>query len=514
MRQVRKLADVIDEQNASIDAVNDKLDNFDISGVETDIANLKKTVGQVEISTEENTTHLTTVDSTLDNHAREINTIKAKDVSQDSEIQGLSESVVSDLTGEFNNDTRVLKLSIERESAPSIDCDVVIPSGGTTGQYTSGNGIDINSNNVISAKIDNSTIKVNASGQMYSVGGGSGGKTYTAGTGINISDSDVISVKTDVVALKSDISDMETKTDANSTFATKTEFNTLKGSVGDAIKPIDIENNKYTVRINMESLDGQQNSIVFPSASDSSAGIINIDEYIPLSLFIGGADEGFYTNVETALIPSVDNTTIHYNSNNQLEVIGGGSSSDKNWVEIDLTNMQFTYVENANGEITKGYKQVTSTTKSNYVGSKQAPATVGGFTLDYFCKGVADYSYSTTPTTKTLYVMINCQKAVINVLRNRINYYLEKAKGSQYIVSISGKLWFRFLSTPDGTANLYRQSNGSDFIFSADIDSNRLLNISITTLNSNYIASDIQLYGKTVDVEMEGSVTDIVISQD
>lgn len=318
MRQIRKLAGVIDEQNASIEAVNDKLDNFDISGVETDISNLKKTVGQVEISTEENTTHLTTVDSTLDNHAREIATIKTKDVSQDTEIQGLSESVVSDLTGQFNNDTRTLKLSIERESAPSIDCNVVIPSGGTTGQYTGGNGINIDSNNVITTKIDNSTIKINDSGEMYSVGGGSGGKTYTAGNGIAISSSDVISVDTSVVA-------------------TKTEFNDLKSGVGDAIKPIDIvSGDDGRLYIKMDSLDGQQNSKELPIATLAKNGLIDSGSYLTLQYLINGWVNGFF-NVrgpeDDVLASSVDGTTIHYNSSNQLEVIGGSSS--KKFSEID-----------------------------------------------------------------------------------------------------------------------------------------------------------------------------------
>ena len=335
MRQIRKLAGVIDEQNASIEAVNDKLDNFDISGVETDISNLKKTVGQVEISTEENTTHLTTVDSTLDNHAREIATIKTKDVSQDTEIQGLSESVVSDLTGQFNNDTRTLKLSIERESAPSIDCNVVIPSGGTTGEYTSGNGINIDSNNVITTKIDNSTIKINDSGEMYSVGGGSGGKTYTAGNGIAISTSDVISVDTTVVATKTDISDMETKTNANGTFATKTEFNTLKRGVGDAIKPIDIVTSANALTIKMASLDGQENTKVIPKATASHPGLLDAGDYDTVSLLTAGVAEGLLIDQGLGIQVPVDNVTIRYNDDNNLEVIGGGGSSSKKFTEID-----------------------------------------------------------------------------------------------------------------------------------------------------------------------------------
>lgn len=306
MRSLRKLAGLMDEQNASIDAVNERLDNFDLSGVESDIATLKTDVSQVEISVGENTEHLKTVDSTLNNHATEISSIKAKDVSQDSEIQGLNESVVSDLTGEFNNNTRTLKLSVERESAPSIDCSVVIPAGGSTGNYTGGTGIDINSNNVISAKIDNSTIKVDSSGQMYSVGGGSGGKVYSAGNGIDISDSDVISVT-----------------------------NELLTSVRDGVKEITYSDVYGT--LTYKSTGGQENTLTIP--------IIDNFEYIDnpglLGVILGGnlqslaaaGEIGYYTLIENpefdipALVPCVDNTTIHFNSNNELEVIGGGSST-------------------------------------------------------------------------------------------------------------------------------------------------------------------------------------------
>ena len=319
MRSLRKLAGLMDEQNASIDAVNERLDNFDLSGVESDIATLKTDVSQVEISVGENTEHLKTVDSTLNNHATEISSIKAKDVSQDSEIQGLNESVVSDLTGEFNNNTRTLKLSVERESAPSIDCSVVIPAGGSTGNYTGGTGIDINSNNVISAKIDNSTIKVNSSGQMYSVGGGSGGKVYSAGNGIDISDSDVISVT-----------------------------NELLTSVRDGVKEITYSDVYGT--LTYKSTGGQENTLTIP--------IIDNFEYIDnpglLGVILGGnlqslaaaGEIGYYTLIENpefdipALVPCVDNTTIHFNSYNELEVIGGGSSGPAKF------NRQFFSFEN------------------------------------------------------------------------------------------------------------------------------------------------------------------------
>lgn len=134
------------KQNAlnttQMDAVNSGITAIKVSTYDknsTDIAQLK-------ISDSEHTDAISDISTQIDAQATEITAIKTKNASQDSdisalktkttnqdtEIQGLSESVVSDLTGTFTDSTRTLKLSLERESAPSIDCSVVIPGGGGT----------------------------------------------------------------------------------------------------------------------------------------------------------------------------------------------------------------------------------------------------------------------------------------------------------------------------------------------------------------------------------------------
>lgn len=115
-------------------------------------------ISQLKISDGEHTEEITTLQNNVSAHATEITAIKAKDVQQDNSIQGLSESVVADLTGAFDNVTRNLTLSIEREAATSIDCVVNIPASGETGQYSAGNGIAI-TNNQISADIDGTNLK-------------------------------------------------------------------------------------------------------------------------------------------------------------------------------------------------------------------------------------------------------------------------------------------------------------------------------------------------------------------
>ena len=96
------------------------------------------------------------------------------------ETQGLAESVVSDAVMSFEEASRTLKLSIEREAAEAIDASVVIPAGtggGTGGKiYTAGGGIAISADDVISAAVDGETVKL-VDGKLTATGGsgGSGG---------------------------------------------------------------------------------------------------------------------------------------------------------------------------------------------------------------------------------------------------------------------------------------------------------------------------------------------------
>ena len=100
------------------------------------------------------------------------------------------------------------------------------------------------------------------------------GTAYTAGTGIKIA-SGVISIDDTKVALKSDISDMETKTNANATFATKTALTTLQNSVGDAFSQVAVGSDGKS--LDFTALDGQVNNVVLPSSGGG-------DEWITTTL--------------------------------------------------------------------------------------------------------------------------------------------------------------------------------------------------------------------------------------
>lgn len=77
-------------------------------------------------------------------------------------------------------------------SEGEVEMKAYSAGGGGGSSYSAGNGIDITSD-TISAKVDNSTIGINASGQLEAIGGGS---SYYAGNGINISEG-IISAKVD-----------------------------------------------------------------------------------------------------------------------------------------------------------------------------------------------------------------------------------------------------------------------------------------------------------------------------
>jgi len=125
------------------------------------------------------------------------------------------------------------------------------------------------------------------------------GTTYTAGNGIKIA-SGVISIDDTKVALKSDISDMETKTHANATFATKTALTTLQNSVGDAFSQVAVGSDGKS--LDFTALDGQVNNVVLPSSggctiidfdmTTSDMNVINGDIFIIYkndnSLFLTG----------------------------------------------------------------------------------------------------------------------------------------------------------------------------------------------------------------------------------
>lgn len=330
MRQIRNMAGVIDEQEESVKAVNDKLNNFNLDGVESDITKLKIDVNsigtnldQVEISVGENTAHLTTVDSTLDNHARNIKANSDAISVLEPNVEALNKELPTEFTL-YRTGTGKIQLQCEREDSTVLDSnilDMIIPesynivsgttnrsfrleisfSDGTTATTNDfiipeGGGTDVTVTGIKLTKVTDNTFRASivlsdtteiSSGAITTVNSVSGtfannqlvikvngvssipiaidttGAVYTAGSGIKIA-SGTISVDDTVVALKSDISDMQTKTEAVATYATKTSVAQLQSAVGDAFNDVDFDD--ANGNITFTALDGQQTALTLSTS--------------------------------------------------------------------------------------------------------------------------------------------------------------------------------------------------------------------------------------------------------
>ena len=96
------------------------------------------------------------------------------------------------------------------------------------------------------------------------------GTVYTQGTGIKIA-SGTISIDDTIVALKSDITDMETKANATATYATKTALNKLQVNVQDCFNDISFNDGDLSVT----ALDGQSNILTLATKIEWSTCTIN-----------------------------------------------------------------------------------------------------------------------------------------------------------------------------------------------------------------------------------------------
>lgn len=162
------------------------------------------------------------------------------------------------------------------------------------------------------------------------------GTVYSPGTGIKIA-SGTISIDDTIVALKSDISDMETKTNANATFetkanasatyATKTALNNLQNQVGDAFTEVAIGADGKS--LDFTALDGQVNNIVIPSYDDGSN-----DEWLSISF-----SQIDYSRIssKTAIVLRDVKTTINNHMitlNGTFKIIGYSPLETKKFIAI------------------------------------------------------------------------------------------------------------------------------------------------------------------------------------
>lgn len=129
-------------------------------------------IKQLKISDAEHTEAIATIESNVDTHAREILQLTNSDDRQNTEIKGITESLISDVDAVFNNATRDLRISIEREKASAIEAVVNIPATSQTGTYAPSAPITINADNQIglahdaSLVVKNGQLSVNTQGSV------------------------------------------------------------------------------------------------------------------------------------------------------------------------------------------------------------------------------------------------------------------------------------------------------------------------------------------------------------
>lgn len=316
---IKEHNEIVDKVNEIVGVINDiNLDGLD-PRLTADEANIKKNaddIAQLKISDNKHTTDISEMNTVVDALTKELPTeialyrdgegkIKAQVTKEDNTT---FDSNTLDMIIPYQYDiisgttARSFKLNITTSDGNHIVTnDFLIPEGGGTDVAITSvtlqkDPINANKIKVSIGLSDGTPLESGYADMVTSVSGAfvnnkltitvngitsvpitidSSGTAYSPGTGIKIA-SRTISIDDTVVALKSDISDMETKTNANATFetkanatakyATKTALNNLQNSVGDAFTDVAIGADGKS--LDFTALDGQVNNIEIPSSDN------------------------------------------------------------------------------------------------------------------------------------------------------------------------------------------------------------------------------------------------------
>ena len=125
------------------------------------VPDMASDIKQLKISDAEHTEAIATIESNIGTHAREILQLTNSDDKQNTEIKGITESLISDVDAVFNNTTRDLRIVVEREKASAIEAVVNIPATSQTGTYAPSAPITISPDNQVGLAIDSSLIVKN-----------------------------------------------------------------------------------------------------------------------------------------------------------------------------------------------------------------------------------------------------------------------------------------------------------------------------------------------------------------
>ena len=312
-------------------------------------------IKQLKISDAEHTEAIATIESNVDTHARAIKVLQTEQTEQGQTVDALTKELPTDITL-YKAGTGKIQAQVEQEDGTTLDSnilDMAIPyqwdlisgttsrsfrliihfSDGTTQEtddyvIPAGGGTDVSITDIrletsgtdknqlkVTVDLDDGTpIGSSTISMVDSVTGSfSGGMlkvkvngvespgiaidtgSLNAGTGIKIA-SGTISIDDTVVALKSDISDMETKTSANATFATKTALTALQNATKVAVENFAITESADKVTITTTAIDGATSkSEDIPAVTDTMAGIITAEWFKKLKELWNDAHPATYT---------------------------------------------------------------------------------------------------------------------------------------------------------------------------------------------------------------------------
>ena len=175
------------------------------------------------------------------------------------------------------------------------------------------------------------------------------------------------------LATKSDISDMETKTNANATFATKTALTTLQNATKVAVSEFAITESADKVTITTTAIDGATSkSEDIPAVTDTMAGIITAEWFKKLKELYDSRLTGFILKVKLDLYAL---GTLTMTINNQTLTVDLTKTNDIVFINLPVNqSLEMTIETTLNIEvpIVKSYSsnlQVTNVTQSTHTGS-------------------------------------------------------------------------------------------------------------------------------------------------
>lgn len=263
-REITAIKAVDDKQNSDISEMNTVVDAL-TKELPSEITLYRDGTGKikVQVTKEDNTTFdSNTLDMVIPYQYSIISGTSARSFKLDITTSDGNHIITNDFLIPEGGGTDVTVTSVTLIKDPANSNKVKVSIGLTEGTPLESGYVEMV--NAVSGTFANNKLIITVNGiSSVPITIDTTGTDYTQGTGIKIA-SGTISIDDTVVALKSDISDMETKTNANATYATKSALNKLQANVQDCFNDISFNDGNLSVT----ALDGQTNTLTLATKID------------------------------------------------------------------------------------------------------------------------------------------------------------------------------------------------------------------------------------------------------